>query len=200
MRKSSALIFLGISVFGFTGCALLGLTSSASNSGSMISNPETYKKQLDAWVGKDINNLLLAWGPPSSVFNMPNGDVMYTWLIEDNKVVSEGSGSANNFSDSVFARGWSVQQEVRNSCRTSFIATKNKIVNFSFKGNMCVASEPTEDLFASTKGQTVRLILDGGREVTGILNSVDNEWVNIGTGIQSETIHLKAVLKVEKVK
>jgi hypothetical protein len=42
-----------------------------------------YEKILQSWTGSDINRLIESWGPPSSTFEMPNGNKTYTWLNVD---------------------------------------------------------------------------------------------------------------------
>lgn len=39
-----------------------------------------FKKQMNSWLGSDVNQMLTSWGPPSQTFAMPNGSTMYSWL------------------------------------------------------------------------------------------------------------------------
>jgi hypothetical protein len=202
MKKNLiGLMFLGI-ISAFTGCAgfLGGWGSSSTNSDTTFLSPAVYRAKQEKWIGKDVNELILVLGPPSSTFTMPNGNIMYTWLTEDKQLVSEGGGSANAFGNAAFSNGWSVQHELKNSCRTSFTAEKSIVVAFNYEGNMCLAPEPVQNLFATVvKGDTVHLVLDGGREVTKVLVEVNNDWVVVGSGVLTESIPLKAVRKVDKV-
>ncbi len=42
--------------------------------------PKKMTKAFDPWIGKDINEMIERWGPPTKTFNMPNGQqIVYTW-------------------------------------------------------------------------------------------------------------------------
>ena len=58
--------------------AILTLTiASALQSGCATTGK--YETVLQSWVGNDVNHLIASWGPPTSEYRMPNGNVMYTY-------------------------------------------------------------------------------------------------------------------------
>lgn len=84
---------------------------------------EGYKQVVASWVGSDINELIKSWGPPDSVFKLPNNDIMYTWL-------SDGGSVAMPIGNIFYA--------VRKSCKTTFTTNEQGIITtWSFKGNTC---------------------------------------------------------------
>jgi hypothetical protein len=94
---------------------------------------EGYKKIVQSWVGSDINRLIASWGPPTSTYNMPNGDVVYTWFRQSNESVNTGY---NQYTRQIQTNRTSLH------CETSFTTDRNgRIYTWSFKGNNCVAEE-----------------------------------------------------------
>lgn len=71
---------------------------------------QKYKKYLNSYLSKNSSALILDWGAPNRQLKMPNGDTAYTWEVEFEK---------------------------NSSCVTTFIIHKNKVKNWSFKGNAC---------------------------------------------------------------
>src|SRR5688572_26536326 len=56
---------------------------------------DRYKKVVESWIGADINNLIEVWGPPSSTYDMPNKQRMFTWSnIKIGPSVTTGSSFA----------------------------------------------------------------------------------------------------------
>lgn len=39
-----------------------------------------YKARMETWLGGDVNNAIMSFGPPSNTYTMPNRNTMYTWL------------------------------------------------------------------------------------------------------------------------
>lgn len=49
--------------------------------GACATSPAKIRESWQPWVGKPIDVLVSAWGPPSSTFTMPvGGGKIYTWL------------------------------------------------------------------------------------------------------------------------
>ena len=86
-----------------------------------------YGETLQTWVGADINNLIRNGGPPTSTYNLPNGNMVYTWDRS-----SQGSMAMPMAGGGVIARGFTV------SCVTNMTAdTSGTIVGWQFRGNAC---------------------------------------------------------------
>lgn len=49
-----------------------------------------YTAAVQSWDGSNVNLLIAAWGPPSEVYTMPNGNKMYTWLYVNNSYITTG--------------------------------------------------------------------------------------------------------------
>lgn len=116
---------------------LLVITSSCG-----IYNPKNYpstkgyEKILETWLNSDINNLMVSWGPPANKFEMPNGNIMYTWLYIGNTYVSTNynyylnqvNSSANTY-----------------YCKTTFTTSgTGKVTNWRYQGNACKAKDPSQ--------------------------------------------------------
>ena len=61
MKKFISILFISIFLLGCYG-------------------PKKMTKSFDPWIGKDINEMVNDWGPPTKIFDMPNGSQkIYTW-------------------------------------------------------------------------------------------------------------------------
>lgn len=82
-----------------------------------------YEKILDSWGGHDVNELIVAWGPPSSTFDMPDGRKMYTWSADRGAVAMPlGTGAV----------------AVNRRCTTTFtVGTNGRIEAWRYQGNAC---------------------------------------------------------------
>ena len=109
-----------------------------------------YQDKLTEWVGKDPNALILSWGPPTSTFDMPNGNKMYTWLTEKKDIavfsastshqyINRAYGPISNLLSQTNTNSSSIVDEKRFWCQTSFVTDKNLIVGWVIKGNTCLA-------------------------------------------------------------
>jgi hypothetical protein len=55
-----------------------------------------FKQQMDGWVGGDINQAIMQFGPPSTTYKLPNGALMYSWLrVGKTRVVSNYNAYVN---------------------------------------------------------------------------------------------------------
>ena len=83
----------------------------------------TRSEMLQSWVGHDVNELIVKWGPPSSDYVMPNGNRMYTWFVNAGAVAMPLYGGA---------------VAVPRSCKTTFTADFGGIIRtWSYEGNAC---------------------------------------------------------------
>jgi hypothetical protein len=94
-----------------------------------LSPTEAYSEELKTWVGRDINDCISSWGPPSDVYTMPNGNKMYTWLWNGGTVV-------------VTDYNYWLRQSLTNSvtywCKTTMtVDTSDYIINWRHEGNAC---------------------------------------------------------------
>lgn len=82
-----------------------------------------HEEALNTWIGHDANELIQAWGPPASTYELPNGKKMYSWYY-DGGVVAVPVGSV------VYGR--------RRDCQTTFTVDKTGIVEtWAYQGNAC---------------------------------------------------------------
>jgi hypothetical protein len=82
-----------------------------------------YEKTLDTWMGHDVNELINAWGPPSSTFDMPDGHKMYTWAFD-------GGAQAFSIGNNAYA--------VKRGCVTTFtVGASGKVETWRYEGNAC---------------------------------------------------------------
>ncbi|HXZ92071.1 MAG TPA: hypothetical protein VEG36_04245 [Burkholderiales bacterium] len=44
-----------------------------------IPNEEAFRYKLNNWIGHDVNDVIVAWGPPSKTYGAPNGNTIYTY-------------------------------------------------------------------------------------------------------------------------
>jgi len=96
-----------------------------------------YETKLDTWLGRDVNELITSWGPPSNEYTMPNGDKMYTWLIVGNTTI---------LSDYNQYLHMTLTNSITSWCKTTFTVhhftyfdNHDKITNWRWEGNACTA-------------------------------------------------------------
>jgi hypothetical protein len=75
-------------------CALLG--------GCAASVPEVRARLGQEYIGKNVDTLVMRWGPPASTFKMNNGQTSYVWQIgtETQVQLTGGSGGSKNYTGS----------------------------------------------------------------------------------------------------
>jgi hypothetical protein len=82
-----------------------------------------YSATLASWVGSDISEVIVTWGPPTTTYRMPDGRIAYTWE-------RYGGAVAMPVGNAVYAVG--------RSCTTTLIAGANNTVErWQFRGNAC---------------------------------------------------------------
>ena len=80
-------------------------------------------------LGGERPAMIPAWGPPSSQYTMPNGDVMYTWLRVGGTLVT---ASYDQYIDAIRARS------VTYWCKTTFTTDTNNVIRRALsEGNAC---------------------------------------------------------------
>ncbi len=120
-----------------------------------------YEKVLDTWKGADVEDLILAWGPPQSQSTLSDGSVVlqYTTSRSVTKggtpysapvtVYHQGSiyGDGSIYDVSGTSTGYVTQltpkHTVQMKCVTRFFATpKGRILTWSHEGNDCKRIPP----------------------------------------------------------
>jgi hypothetical protein len=96
------------------------------------SRNQSHSQICASWIGHDVNSLIRAWGTPSSVYEMPNGNRIYTW----NQAYSQTSPSMT------IQRGqFSVTDPGSTTtyyCKTNFEVNPSGVIVFwRFEGNAC---------------------------------------------------------------
>lgn len=96
---------------------------------------ERYANALRAWKGQDINTLIRVMGPPERVFEMPDGNTMFTWS-HNGPAVSSG----------FYYGGFATSTTQSRSCAISFtVSPGGEIARIISKGSDCsipVAPKP----------------------------------------------------------
>lgn len=82
-----------------------------------------YRKTLDSWMGSDISQVIVQWGPPSTTYLMPDGRTAYTWLYDGGAVAAPVMGT---------------MYAIPRGCTTTLIAgSDNRVQSWQFRGNAC---------------------------------------------------------------
>ena len=73
------------------------LTLVATLSGCAASAPEVRARLGQEYIGKNIDALVVRWGPPTSMFRMNSGEGSYVWQLSavTDIEIHNGSGSAS---------------------------------------------------------------------------------------------------------
>lgn len=126
-RRFAASLLLGAVV---SGCAVgRAIQRDYNNTVYGTADAENYARIVRSWVNSDVNRLIQAWGPPSSQYTMPNGDVMYTWLRVGGTLVT---ASYDQYIDAIRARS------VTYWCKTTFTTDATHVIRRALsEGNAC---------------------------------------------------------------
>ncbi len=90
-----------------------------------------FKAKLQSWMGQDANRLIMAWGPPSQTYDLPNGNRMYTWLWVGNTVAYANYNAYLNMVTAGSVTRW---------CKASMTANpESQLIAWQFNGNACRA-------------------------------------------------------------
>ncbi|OHX14720.1 hypothetical protein [Chromobacterium sphagni] len=94
-----------------------------------------YAQKVNHWQGRDVNELLAAWGTPTSQMTMPNGKQLYTYRSAYSQDMPIQGGG--------FYHPWGINGggSVYYSCTTNFVAdpASHTVESVSFDGNDCIA-------------------------------------------------------------
>lgn len=66
-------------LFFLSGCATI---SGSKDKNDILDFNKSYEEKLDSWIGRSGRDLIYSWGPPSSSFQMNDGNQMVTWHTE----------------------------------------------------------------------------------------------------------------------
>jgi hypothetical protein len=69
----------------------------AALGGYAASAPEVRTRLGEEYIGKNVDNLVIQWGPPTSTFKMNSGQSSYVWQLSSvtDIQMNHGSGSAS---------------------------------------------------------------------------------------------------------
>ena len=102
-----------------------------------------YNEILSSWERKDINDLIYAWGPPSSTFTMPNANRMFTWdHVKLGPTTTSASGTSAYLGYGVTVGGaQSVSFTETWDCHsTAIVSPSGTILSWFHKGNRCTTT------------------------------------------------------------
>lgn len=124
---------------------------------------ENYKKIVQSWVGSTEQQLVATWGVPANSYVMNDGTKVLQYASErtvqtggytyTQPVTTYNTGSVYGYGGSAMYSGSSTTYVTKTtplqtwnmSCVTNFTISKQGIVtNYSFQGNDCVATDPSE--------------------------------------------------------
>jgi hypothetical protein len=88
-----------------------------------------FQQQMDTWVGGDVNQAIMRFGPPSQSYTLPNGSKMYSWLWVGNTVVTANYSQYLNMVTAGATTYW---------CQIGFTAgSSGRIEAWQARGNAC---------------------------------------------------------------
>jgi len=109
-----------------------------------------FRKRLTIWIGKDINALISAWGPPTEIYPLPNGkSKLYIWdesggqLVRYDSQEGESASAGSGRYGSLYGRGSTesgIAVAKSLTCKRLMTVSDSGIVtSTSLDGNNCVA-------------------------------------------------------------
>lgn len=97
-----------------------------------------YDNTMQSFVGKDINDLIRTWGAPQQVYEMPNGNKMYTFSrgqTVQQPIVTVPGQPGYNRSGPTYTIGGGTSTYY---CILNFeVNSDNKVVYGTYEGNHC---------------------------------------------------------------
>ncbi len=126
MKKLLSITFISLAILLMQGCA----------------THEKFVNKYNAWVGQNINNLIVKIGYPDSTYTLPNKNTVYVY--ERSRIYSYPSmnmgyfhGPYNSGYYGMYGYGTDVVQK---TCKTYFETDrKDIIVKWGSRGNACVS-------------------------------------------------------------
>lgn len=100
-----------------------------------------YQGQVDQWLLKPVDQLVMQWGPPTGSFKLADGNT----LMEYNRTVTEVRADDGPFMHRRHDPFGTRIYTVHRVCKTRFVVgTDNIIKSWSSEGNDCVAYPPPQ--------------------------------------------------------
>lgn len=105
-----------------------------------------YEKVVDSWIGASESDLVRSWGIPANSFN--SGGSKFIQYSNARNVTIPGTAPTYNtncydtgYSTSCYTNevGGTNASNYTASCETTFEIKNEKVVNWSFRGNDCIA-------------------------------------------------------------
>lgn len=105
---------------------------------------EAYKRKLNTWMGSEPIDLVRSWGPPKQTYEV--GGHQFLVYIKDYDFTipaSQPTYQTSFIGDKAYTTAIGGHDEItfNHHCETTFEVSENKIINWSFKGDDCVAEE-----------------------------------------------------------
>lgn len=124
-----------------------------------------YEKVLSSWVGSNVDNLIMKWGPPANSYPLSNGSRVLEYSNQRNiqmggytttvpqttyssgtaNVYGSGGSAYGNYSgtSTTYVQKTTPIQNIAMQCITRFtINAQGMITNWAWQGNDCKAMEP----------------------------------------------------------
>lgn len=86
-----------------------------------------YESKLQSWVGADVNRMIGSWGPPTSTYDLPNGNKIYSWSRS-----AHGATAVPTFGGGVMVQNFSRSCDVNMTVNGS-----DEIISWQYQGNAC---------------------------------------------------------------
>ena len=118
--------------------------------GCETATPQKYEARLERWVGSNVDDLVLAWGPPDGSFQLEDGRTVIGY--KKSEVTSPGSDASlgiggwsgggrfgTGIGTSFPLGGSSLSRVETRVCETRFIVADRVVKAWSWEGNNCVS-------------------------------------------------------------
>jgi hypothetical protein len=106
---------------------------------------QAFDQQLSQIYGQDINHVISKLGPPAKIYGMPNGDKLYTFVLERTVYRTPTTTTANVWGGYGGAQGTTTTTGgnlVASYCRIDFtVNAQQRIIAHRSEGNRCIAPE-----------------------------------------------------------
>ena len=105
-----------------------------------VPTKQNFDRRLQATVGQDINGAIRSFGPPQNVYQMPNGNQLYTWVMGESRrtpmvTEAEVSGGYGYASGTATTTGG---DRVVSYCRLQFeVGPDQRVISFRSDGDRC---------------------------------------------------------------
>lgn len=107
---------------------------------SACTNTQNYEAQLNYWLGRSEQDLLMAWGVPDKQYQMDAQRKMISYVKRDIAVNQSASFSTcvGTFGNPMFGGCSGIPTSVSTySCETTFIITRGRVERWGHEGNDC---------------------------------------------------------------